>query len=128
MRVYLRDGYAQTILRAATLRQKLQAKLSISPSHSMLTPDQPDPRGGRLKPLVQRGGSQIRRYQTGLATMVQKEPQAGPELASSGGSVNRKGPSFRSLPTAVRLGEGKERRVRFTVMFTGMGIKNGKVS
>ena len=30
MLVYLRDGSAQTILRAATLRQKLQAKLSIS--------------------------------------------------------------------------------------------------
>ena len=29
MRVYLRDGSAQTILRAATLREKLQTKLSI---------------------------------------------------------------------------------------------------
>ena len=43
IRVYLRDGPAQTILRAATLRQKLQAKLSISPSHSILTPGQPVP-------------------------------------------------------------------------------------
>ena len=43
MRVYLRDGSAQTILRAATLRQKLQIKLSISPSHSILTPGRPVP-------------------------------------------------------------------------------------
>ena len=43
MRVYLRDGSAQTILRAATLRQKLQIQLSISPSHSILTPGQPIP-------------------------------------------------------------------------------------
>ena len=42
-RVYLRDGSAQTILRAATLRQKLKTKLSISPSHSILTPGQPVP-------------------------------------------------------------------------------------
>ena len=40
MRVYLRDGSTQTILHAATLRQKLQIKLSISPSHSILTPGQ----------------------------------------------------------------------------------------
>ena len=43
MRVYLRDASAQTIKRAATLRQKLQTKLSISPSHSILTPGQPVP-------------------------------------------------------------------------------------
>ena len=43
MRVYLRDGSAHTILRAATLRQKLQIKLSISPSHSILTPGRPVP-------------------------------------------------------------------------------------
>ena len=41
--VYLRDGSAQTILRAATLRQKLQIKLSTSPSHSILTPGPPVP-------------------------------------------------------------------------------------
>ena len=43
MRVYLRDRSAQTILRAATLRQKLQIQLSISPSHSILTPGRPVP-------------------------------------------------------------------------------------
>ena len=43
MRVYLRDGSAQTSLRAATLRYKLQIKLSISPSHSILTPGRPVP-------------------------------------------------------------------------------------
>ena len=37
MQVYLRDGSAQTILCAATLRQKLQIQLSASPSHSILT-------------------------------------------------------------------------------------------
>ena len=43
MRVYFRDGSAQTILRAATLRWKLQIKLSISPSDSILTPGRPVP-------------------------------------------------------------------------------------
>ena len=42
-RVYLRDGSAHTILRAATLRWKLQIQLSISPSHSILTPGRPVP-------------------------------------------------------------------------------------
>ena len=37
------DGSVQIILRAATLRYKLQTKLSISPSHSILTPGQPVP-------------------------------------------------------------------------------------
>ena len=37
MLVYLRDGSAQTILLAATLRWEFQIKLSTSPSHSMLT-------------------------------------------------------------------------------------------
>ena len=41
--VYLRDGSAPTILRAATLRWKLQIQLSISPSHRILTPGQPVP-------------------------------------------------------------------------------------
>ena len=36
MLVNLRDGSAQSIVRAVTLRQKLQIKLSISPSHSIL--------------------------------------------------------------------------------------------
>ena len=39
--VYLRDTSAQTILRAATLREKLQIQLSTSHSHSILTPGQP---------------------------------------------------------------------------------------
>ena len=43
MLVYLKDGSAQTILRVATLRQKSQIKLSISPSHSILTPGRPVP-------------------------------------------------------------------------------------
>ena len=41
--VYLRDGSAQTTLRAATLRQKLQITRSVSPSHSILTPGRPVP-------------------------------------------------------------------------------------
>ena len=40
MQLYLRNGSAQTILRAATLRYKLQIKLSISPSRSILTKGQ----------------------------------------------------------------------------------------
>ena len=43
MLVYLRDGSAQTNLHAATLRLKLQIKLSTSPSHSILTPGQSIP-------------------------------------------------------------------------------------
>ena len=43
MLVYLRDGSAQTNLRAATLRQKLQIKRSTSPSHSILTSGRPVP-------------------------------------------------------------------------------------
>ena len=38
MLVYLRDGSAQTILRAATPRWKIQIQFSTSPSHSILTP------------------------------------------------------------------------------------------
>ena len=41
MLVYLRNGAAQTSSRAATLREKLQIKVSTSPSHSILTSDQP---------------------------------------------------------------------------------------
>ena len=41
--VHLRDGSAQTSVRAATLMLKLQIKLSTSPSHRILTPGQPFP-------------------------------------------------------------------------------------
>ena len=41
MLVYLIYGSDQTIMRDDTLRQKLQIKLSISPTRSMLTPGQP---------------------------------------------------------------------------------------
>ena len=41
MQVYLRDGSAQTTLRAATLRQKLQTKFSVLPSHSILMDTRP---------------------------------------------------------------------------------------
>ena len=37
---FLRDGSAQAILRAATMRWKLSIKLAISPSNSILTPGQ----------------------------------------------------------------------------------------
>ena len=43
MLVYLRDGSAQTSVHAAILRQKLQIKLSISSSHSIMTLVQPVP-------------------------------------------------------------------------------------
>ena len=43
MLVCLRDRSAQTIVRAATFRQKLQIKLSTSPSQGILTPGQPVP-------------------------------------------------------------------------------------
>ena len=40
MQVYLRDGSAQTAVRAATLTQKLDITCPISSSHGILTPDQ----------------------------------------------------------------------------------------
>ena len=43
MLLYLRDGSAQTVLRAATLTYKLQIQLSTSPSRSILTPGRPVP-------------------------------------------------------------------------------------
>ena len=43
MRVNLRDESAQKMFRAATLRWKLQIKLSTSLCHSILTPGQPVP-------------------------------------------------------------------------------------
>ena len=41
MLVYLRDGSAQTVVRTAALRQKLQIKLAISSNHRVLKPGQP---------------------------------------------------------------------------------------
>ena len=41
MLVYLRDRFALTFVHASTMRQKLQIKLAISPTHSLLTPGQP---------------------------------------------------------------------------------------
>ena len=41
--MYLRDGSALTITRAATLRQKLQIKVAISPNRNILIPGQPVP-------------------------------------------------------------------------------------
>ena len=43
MLVHLRDGSAKTSVRAATLKKMLQVKLSILPSHGVLTPGQPVP-------------------------------------------------------------------------------------
>ena len=43
MLVYLRDGSARTVVRAATLRQKMQIMLSTSPRRSILTPGLPVP-------------------------------------------------------------------------------------
>ena len=63
MLLYLRDRSALTIVRAATLRQKLRIKLSTSPSHNILTPDRPVPvltlyrqAPGRVATGGQRGG------------------------------------------------------------------------
>ena len=57
--MYLKDGSAQTSLRAATLRQKLQIKLSTSPSHSILTP-------GRLVPTLTLSRKAPGRVDTGV--------------------------------------------------------------
>ena len=60
MLVYIRDGYAETIVCAATLREKLQIKLVISPSHSVLTPGGPAP---ELTWLLEREGDYVGIYQ-----------------------------------------------------------------
>ena len=39
----LRDGYARITLRPATLRKKLRIELASTPSHRILTSDQPVP-------------------------------------------------------------------------------------
>ena len=41
MLVYLRNESAETVVRAATLKCRLQIKLAGSPRHSILTPGQP---------------------------------------------------------------------------------------
>ena len=43
MLAFLRDGPSQTILCAATLRQMLRIKFSVSFSHNILTPGRPVP-------------------------------------------------------------------------------------
>ena len=52
----LRDGSAQTVVCAATLRQMLQINLATSPSHCTLSPGQPAPALTR-QPLEYRLGS-----------------------------------------------------------------------
>ena len=39
--MFVGDGSALRVVRAVTLRQKLQIKLAISPTRSILTPGQP---------------------------------------------------------------------------------------
>ena len=55
MLAYLRDRSAQTIVRAATLRQKLQVKLPISPTHGVLTPGPTSPSDDPLTPDAWQG-------------------------------------------------------------------------
>ena len=40
-KVHIKDGSAQTLAHATTMRQKLLLKLAISPNSSILTLDQP---------------------------------------------------------------------------------------
>ena len=56
MLVYLRDGSAQTVVRTATMRLKLQIRFSLSSSHSILTPGQPVPALTRPKTGGEGGG------------------------------------------------------------------------
>ena len=88
MLVHLRDGSAQTILRAATLRQKLQIQLSISPSHSILPPGQPVP----VSPGAWQGSySSANFYVTGMTRPGKIPVQAGfkPRIfRSRGGRLN----------------------------------------
>ena len=70
--VCLRDRSARTILRAATLRQKLQTELSISPSHSILTSPSTDP----VTPGAWQGRDWSANFQVTGMTRTRKNPGA----------------------------------------------------
>ena len=55
MLVYLSDGPALKSLHAATLRWKVQIKLSTSPSHSILTPGLTSPSADPIMPGAWQG-------------------------------------------------------------------------
>ena len=75
MLVYLRDGSAQTSLRAATLRQKLRIKLSTPPSHSILTPGRPIPSLTLFRQAPGRVATRVPIFKS-LAHLTRKSPVA----------------------------------------------------
>ena len=69
--MYLRDGPAQTVVRAATLRQKQQSRLAVSPSHGALTLGQP----GLVQVLEsQRPGKAARRRTVQVTGIISRVP------------------------------------------------------
>ena len=96
MRVYLRDGSAQTILRATTRRYKLQIQLSISPIHSILTPGQPVPALSPITPGAWQGSHWRRHFLSHWYDLTREKipPEAGFELwifRSRGGRLTTTG-------------------------------------
>ena len=93
MLVYLRNGSAQTSLRAATLKQKFQIKLSTSFNHSILPPGHPVPVLTLSCQVPGRVATGVPISQSLVYESTRKNPQAGIEpriFRSRGGRLNHK--------------------------------------
>ena len=75
MLVYLRDGSAQTIVCAATPRQKLQAKLSF-PNHSILASGQPIPALNLYRQAPGRGAPGVLIFKSHVLFDQEESPMA----------------------------------------------------
>ena len=81
MLVYLRDGSTQTIIHAATPREKLQIKHSTSPSHSILTQGLTSPSADPIMPGTWQGSHwSANFYVTGMTRPGKILSQAGFKL------------------------------------------------
>ena len=94
--MYLTDGSAQTILRAATLRQKLHIKRCTSPSHSMLTPGRPVP----VLTLERQAPGRVATGVTILKSLVWLDPEKIPAQAGfEPGILRSRGGHLTTRPT-----------------------------
>ena len=110
---YLRDGSAQTIVRAATLRQKLQVKLSTSPSHSILTPGRPVPGADPITPGAWQSSHWSANFQVTGMTRPGNIPtaQAGIKprtFGSRGGRLNHQANETVGAAKRREVGDGGE--------------------
>ena len=102
MLVYLKDGPAHTILRAATLRQKLQIQLPTSPSHSILTPGRPVPALTLLTPGAWLGSHLSAHFEvTGMTRHVKSRRKwdSNPGSSALGADALTTRPTRRSVPS-----------------------------